>query len=40
MYYVYILKLKNGTFYTGFSENLVNRFKEHQGGRVNQTKKF
>ena len=40
MYYVYILKLRNGTFYTGFSSNLEKRIKEHLEGNVNQTKNF
>ena len=38
MYYVYILRLRNGTFYTGFSSNLKKRIKEHLEGRVAQTK--
>ena len=38
MYYVYILKLKNNTFYIGFSSDLKNRIKEHQGGNVLRTK--
>ncbi|HTY39780.1 MAG TPA: GIY-YIG nuclease family protein [Candidatus Paceibacterota bacterium] len=30
MYYVYLLRSeKDGTFYTGFSENLARRLKEH-----------
>ena len=38
MYYVYILKLKNNTFYTGFSSNLKNRINEHLKGNISQTK--
>jgi len=40
VFYVYILRLRNGTFYIGFSSNLKNRFIEHSKGRVPQTKKF
>ena len=39
MYYVYILKSeKDGNFYTGYSEDLKRRFKEHQVGKVESTK--
>ncbi len=38
MYYVYILRLRNGTFYTGYSENLKRRMSDHQEGSVPQTK--
>ena len=38
MFYVYVLKLRNNTFYTGFSSNLKSRIKEHIVGRVFQTK--
>jgi len=40
MYYVYILKLSDGNFYTGYSDDLVRRIKEHHSGDVNTTKKF
>ncbi|MEK7573738.1 MAG: GIY-YIG nuclease family protein [Patescibacteria group bacterium] len=40
MYYVYIIKLKNGKFYTGSSSNLQNRIKEHDAGRVMATKAY
>jgi putative endonuclease len=32
LYYVYLLKCKDGTFYTGFTNNLERRFREHQLG--------
>ena len=38
MYYVYILKLKDKTYYHGYSTNLKQRFKEHQAGLVESTK--
>ena len=38
-YYVYVLQsLRDGKFYTGYTENLKLRFKEHQKGRVASTK--
>ncbi len=40
MYYVYILKLSNGDYYTGRSDNLKRRFKEHNTGRERTTKYF
>ena len=33
IYYVYILKCSDETYYTGFTSNLSKRFEEHQGGR-------
>ncbi len=33
MYYVYILKCKDGTLYTGMTTDLQRRFKEHKSGR-------
>jgi putative endonuclease len=38
MYYVYILKCNDNSPYTGFSENLKERFKRHQNGYVPATK--
>jgi putative endonuclease len=38
MYYVYILKLKDKTYYHGYSNNLKQRIKEHQDGKVESTK--
>jgi len=38
MYYVYILKsLKDGKLYIGYSGDLKNRFKQHEGGKVSST---
>lgn len=33
MWYVYILRCKNGTFYTGITNNLKRRLKEHSSGK-------
>ncbi|MFC1612879.1 GIY-YIG nuclease family protein [Patescibacteria group bacterium] len=38
MYYVYILLLKNKQLYTGFTDDLKRRYKEHQYGKVKSTK--
>jgi putative endonuclease len=38
MYYVYILKCKDNLPYTGFSQNLKERFNRHQNGYVPATK--
>lgn len=38
MFYVYILKLANGDFYTGSSGDLKIRLKEHTSGQVRATK--
>jgi putative endonuclease len=38
MFYVYILKCSDNSPYTGFSENLKERFKRHQNGDVPATK--
>ena len=38
MYYVYLLKLKDNTIYTGRSDDLKRRIAEHQAGKVNSTK--
>lgn len=40
MYYVYILKLSNGSFYTGFTTDLVKRIEFHNMGNVSHTSKF
>ncbi|GAA3634010.1 GIY-YIG nuclease family protein [Flavivirga jejuensis] len=32
-YYVYILKCSDGTYYTGFTSNLEQRFVAHKGGK-------
>ncbi len=38
MYYVYVLLLKDGSHYIGFSSNLKKRYKTHQKGEVLFTK--
>lgn len=38
MYYVYILQLKNKTFYIGYSSDLKHRVATHQKGKISQTK--
>ena len=38
MYYVYILKLKDGSYYVGYSDNLKQRISEHKKGKVKTTK--
>ncbi len=39
MHYVYVLKsLKDKNYYVGKTENLPERFKEHNSGKVNSTK--
>lgn len=41
MYYVYILKSKvKHFFYTGCSDNLKNRYKQHNNGEVTSTKPY
>ncbi len=40
MYYTYILKLSNNSFYAGFSKDLKLRLKKHQSGGVRHTSKF
>lgn len=40
MYYVYLLKLKNGSFYTGSTPNLEHRIKEHATGKCKSTEKL
>jgi len=37
MFYVYILKLKNGQFYTGFTRDLKIRIKRHNQNAVRTT---
>ena len=37
MFYVYILKLSNNTFYIGFTSNLKLRLKYHHEGKVLST---
>ena len=39
MHYVYVIKSnKDGKFYTGCTEDLRKRFREHNGSKVNSTK--
>lgn len=41
MYYVYLLKsLKNGDLYIGSTENIDNRIKLHNSGKVKSTKAY
>jgi len=40
VYYVYILKLNNDSYYVGFSDNLRQRISEHKRGIVKTTKKL
>jgi putative endonuclease len=39
MFYVYILKLKNNQIYTGFTDDLKRRIKEHKLSKVKFTSK-
>ena len=38
MYYTYVLRRKDGKFYTGFTSDLKLRFEKHQKGQVESTK--
>lgn len=38
MFYTYILKLDNSTYYIGYSKDLKNRVKEHINDEVHQTR--
>lgn len=38
MYYVYILKLKDGTYYVGFSSDLKSRVRVHEQGLITHTR--
>ncbi|OGM24612.1 hypothetical protein A2962_01520 [Candidatus Woesebacteria bacterium RIFCSPLOWO2_01_FULL_39_61] len=40
MYFVYILKLNNGQYYSGYSSNLKQRVVDHKKGRIDATKNF
>jgi len=40
VYYVYITKLSNNTYYTGTTDNLTERIKRHNKGDVPHTRKF
>lgn len=39
MYYVYILKLNNDQYYTGFTKDLKTRVKRHHQGSTKTTKR-
>jgi putative endonuclease len=36
MYYVYIIECADGSLYTGYTNNLEHRFKEHQKGKASK----
>jgi putative endonuclease len=38
MFFVYLLLLKNNKIYTGYTDNLRRRIKEHKDGKVKSTK--
>jgi len=38
MYYIYILQLKNNKLYTGFTNDLCKRYRQHKNGSVESTK--
>ena len=38
VYYVYVLRVKNGTYYTGYTSDMDKRMKEHEEGSVRATK--
>jgi putative endonuclease len=40
VFYTYILKLANGEYYSGFTDNLKQRFGCHRNGLVKATKDF
>ena len=40
MYYAYILHLSNEQYYSGYSDDLKQRFKDHKKGRVRATRKY
>ena len=40
MFYVYILKLSNGQYYTGFTRDLKNRVKRHSQKAVKTTRRI
>lgn len=40
MYYVYILKLSDGSYYTGYSADLKRRINHHLNGSVESTKNY
>ena len=40
MYFVYILQLQNGQYYTGFTKNLEERLKKHENHSVPTTSRI
>ena len=40
MYYVYLLRLSNGLFYTGYTSDLRRRLREHQQGKSEFTSRY
>ncbi|MCR4278970.1 MAG: GIY-YIG nuclease family protein [bacterium] len=40
MYYVYLLKLSNGSIYTGSTPDLKRRINQHESGYADATKNF
>ena len=40
MWYLYLLKCKNGQLYTGITDNLKRRFEEHQSGKGGHYTKY
>ena len=38
MYYVYVLRLSDKSYYVGYSSNLKNRIKAHNEGSISSTK--
>ena len=40
VYYVYILKCAENTYYTGFTSNLENRIEQHQQGKYKDSYTF
>jgi len=40
MYYVYILKLNNSQYYSGYSSNIKQRIANHRKGRIGATNNF
>jgi len=39
-FYIYILRLNNDNWYTGYTSDLKQRVKDHQAGKVQSTKYF
>ncbi|MFO7656747.1 MAG: GIY-YIG nuclease family protein [Bacteroidales bacterium] len=39
-WYVYILLMSNGKYYTGYTQNIIERLERHQNGMVPYTKPY